>query len=68
MMETEASSSGQNNDIRELLTLARQLINQGKPSQALQAVILFLFLFYFNILIKLLVYNSSNLINFDKIN
>lgn len=24
---------------RELLTLARQLINQGKPSQALQAVI-----------------------------
>ncbi|CAK8569481.1 unnamed protein product [Lathyrus sativus] len=39
MMETEASSSGQNNDIRELLTLARQLINQGKPSQALQAVV-----------------------------
>ncbi|XP_058725144.1 uncharacterized protein LOC131596502 [Vicia villosa] len=39
LMETEASSSGQNNDIRELLTLARQLINQGKPSQALQAVV-----------------------------
>ncbi|KAL5098090.1 hypothetical protein RYX36_002417 [Vicia faba] len=39
MMETEASSSGQNPDIRELLTLARQLINQGKSSQALQAVV-----------------------------
>lgn len=49
MMETEASSSGQNNDVRQLLTLARQLINQGKPSQALQAVIFFLFLFHFNI-------------------
>ncbi|KAL5079017.1 hypothetical protein RYX36_007438 [Vicia faba] len=39
MMETEASSSGQNPDICELLTLARQLINQGKSSQALQAVV-----------------------------
>jgi hypothetical protein len=44
MMETETSSSGQNDAVRDLLTLARQLINQGKPSQALQAVIHF-FLF-----------------------
>jgi len=42
MMETEASSSGQNDAVRDLLTLARQFINQGKPSQALQAVIFFL--------------------------
>jgi hypothetical protein len=28
-----------NNNVRGLLTLARQLISQGKPSQALQAVI-----------------------------
>ncbi|CAI8605237.1 unnamed protein product [Vicia faba] len=39
MMEMKASSSGQNPDIRELLTLARYLINQGKSSQALQAVV-----------------------------
>ncbi|KAK2452594.1 hypothetical protein P8452_00321 [Trifolium repens] len=39
MMETETSSSGQNDAVRDLLTLARQLINQGKPSQALQAVV-----------------------------
>jgi hypothetical protein len=39
VMETETSSSGQNDAVRDLLTLARQLINQGKPSQALQAVI-----------------------------
>lgn len=40
MMDTEeASSSGQNDAVRDLLTLARQLINQGKPSQALQAVV-----------------------------
>lgn len=38
-METEASSSGQNDAVRDLLTLARQFINQGKPSQALQAVV-----------------------------
>lgn len=44
MMETEASSSGQNDAVRDLLTLARQFINQGKPSQALQAVIFFFFL------------------------
>lgn len=30
---------GQDVDLRELLALARQLINQGRPSQALQAVI-----------------------------
>ncbi|KAK7321674.1 hypothetical protein VNO77_32535 [Canavalia gladiata] len=34
-----ASSSGQNDAVRDLLTLARSLINQGKPSQALQAVV-----------------------------
>jgi len=48
MMEAEASlsssqphvfSSGQNDVVRDLLTLARQLITQGKPSEALQAVI-----------------------------
>ncbi|XP_061355567.1 uncharacterized protein LOC133300086 [Gastrolobium bilobum] len=42
MREAEASqvsSSGQNDVVRDLLTLARQLINQGKPSQALQAVV-----------------------------
>ncbi|KAL4307905.1 hypothetical protein HN51_042335 [Arachis hypogaea] len=33
------SSSGENDSVRDLLTLARQFINQGKPSQALQAVI-----------------------------
>jgi hypothetical protein len=47
MMETETSSSGQNDAVRDLLTLARQLINQGKPSQALQAVMnLFSSFFY----------------------
>lgn len=35
----QASSSDQNDAVRELLTLARQLITQGKPSQALQAVV-----------------------------
>lgn len=48
MMEAEASlsssqphvfSSGQNDVVRDLLTLARQLITQGKPSEALQAVV-----------------------------
>ena len=52
MMETEESSATtmQNNNtssiteqndvaVRDFLTLARQLIDQGKPSQALQAVI-----------------------------
>ncbi|XP_028773121.1 uncharacterized protein LOC114730242 [Neltuma alba] len=33
------SNSGQNDFIRDLLTLARQLIDQGKPSQALHAVV-----------------------------
>ncbi|KAJ6954913.1 hypothetical protein NC652_006378 [Populus alba x Populus x berolinensis] len=28
------------NNVREMLTLARQLINQGNPSQALQAVVM----------------------------
>jgi hypothetical protein len=62
MMETETSSSGQNDAVRDLLTLARQLINQGKPSQALQAVmnlfssffiqkLQFLFYFYIKICI-----------------
>lgn len=35
---------GQDVDLRELLALARQLINQGRPSQALQAVINHFFL------------------------
>ncbi|XP_047154450.1 uncharacterized protein LOC124825786 [Vigna umbellata] len=49
MMEAEAASSlsssqqafssGQNDVVRDLLTLARQLITQGKPSEALQAVV-----------------------------
>lgn len=40
MMDTETATSGTNQDqvIKDLLTLARQLINQGQPSQALQAV------------------------------
>lgn len=44
--QPQASSSGQTDVVRDLLTLARQLITQGKPSQALQAVI-FLLLFNF---------------------
>lgn len=39
---TTTSSSAAQNDavaVRDFLTLARQLIDQGKPSQALQAVI-----------------------------
>ncbi|KAE8037366.1 hypothetical protein FH972_009959 [Carpinus fangiana] len=47
MMETETSdpqqeldsNTGQNDVVRDLLTLARQFIDQGKPSQALQAVV-----------------------------
>ncbi|KAL2318510.1 hypothetical protein Fmac_032386 [Flemingia macrophylla] len=37
--QPQASSSGQNDAVHDLLTLARQLITQGKPSQALQAVV-----------------------------
>ncbi|KAI9199904.1 hypothetical protein LWI28_000212 [Acer negundo] len=46
MMETETATAtatpqrDQGDSVRELLTLARQLINQGKPSQALQAVVM----------------------------
>ncbi|KAL5847351.1 hypothetical protein ACOSQ3_010875 [Xanthoceras sorbifolium] len=47
MMESETATpppqqpqQDQSNVVRELLTLARQLINQGKPSQALQAVVM----------------------------
>ncbi|GKV10267.1 hypothetical protein SLEP1_g21659 [Rubroshorea leprosula] len=44
MMETEAAVQQQQpeqNDVaRDLLSMARQLISQGKPSQALQAVIM----------------------------
>jgi len=36
------SGSDQDGAIRGMLTMARQLIDQGKPSQALQAVISFL--------------------------
>lgn len=34
------SNAAPGDSVRDLLTMARQLINQGKPSQALQAVIL----------------------------
>ncbi|EEF52363.1 uncharacterized protein LOC8288571 [Ricinus communis] len=37
---TERESVPQNDAVRELLALARQLINQGKPTQALQAVVM----------------------------
>ncbi|KAL6493202.1 hypothetical protein OROGR_032961 [Orobanche gracilis] len=46
MMEAEATpplppqvlgSTTDHNDVRNLLTMARQLVDQGKPSQALQA-------------------------------
>ncbi|CAJ1972719.1 unnamed protein product [Sphenostylis stenocarpa] len=37
--QPQISSAGQNDAARDLLTLARQLITQGKPSQALQAVV-----------------------------
>ncbi|KAL6548838.1 hypothetical protein OROHE_008683 [Orobanche hederae] len=50
MMEAEATppaplppqslgSTTDHNDVRNLLTMARQLVDQGKPSQALQAVV-----------------------------
>lgn len=38
-METMPSDAGQGDVLRDFLALARQLLNQGKPSQALQAVI-----------------------------
>ncbi|XP_057973617.1 uncharacterized protein LOC131161694 [Malania oleifera] len=37
---TFGASVHHRSDVRELLTLARQLINQGKPSHALQAVVM----------------------------
>ncbi|CAL0323795.1 unnamed protein product [Lupinus luteus] len=44
MVEAEAAaaaySPGENAAVSDLLTLARQFINQGKPSQALQAVVI----------------------------
>ncbi|KAK9270456.1 hypothetical protein L1049_026036 [Liquidambar formosana] len=43
MKETETSANtttNQSDVIRELLALARKLINQGQPSQALQAVVM----------------------------
>lgn len=42
-----ASNSGQDDVVRDLLALARQLVNQGKPSQALQAVIFILFTYIY---------------------
>lgn len=39
-MEGETSMVNKNEDVRGLLTLARQLISQGKPSLALQAVVM----------------------------
>lgn len=55
MIETETndpqqeldSNTGQNDVVRDLLTLARQFIDQGKPSQALQAVTFQTFCFPF---------------------
>lgn len=59
MMETEmevetaaaTGHTGQSDVVRDLLTLARQLVSEGKPTQALQAVIfkliMFLFQFWF---------------------
>ncbi|KAH7523659.1 hypothetical protein FEM48_Zijuj06G0035400 [Ziziphus jujuba var. spinosa] len=35
--QPQAASNSNSNAVRDLLTMARQLINQGKPSQALQA-------------------------------
>ncbi|KAE8649867.1 hypothetical protein Csa_012402 [Cucumis sativus] len=42
MMEAEFPSitAGERDSVRHLLTLARQFINQRKPSQALQAVVM----------------------------
>ncbi|GKV04575.1 hypothetical protein SLEP1_g16724 [Rubroshorea leprosula] len=42
MMEAEAAAQQpeQNDVVKNLLTMARQFINQGKPSQALQAVVM----------------------------
>lgn len=48
MMETEPGNSAvmqpmrqdKGDGVKELLSLARQLLNQGKPSQALQAVVM----------------------------
>ena len=68
MMETETETSAavqqelsSQNDvaIRDFLTLARQLIDQGKPSQALQAVT-----FIPNTLFKIL-FTQIVLENFD---
>ncbi|KAL5705628.1 hypothetical protein ACHQM5_023908 [Ranunculus cassubicifolius] len=39
-MEGAETSMNQNENVRGLLTLARQLINQGKPSLALQAIVM----------------------------
>lgn len=52
---------GQDVDIRELLTLARQLINQGRPSQALQAVVNYFFLSLFFFFKKSLLLLSINM-------
>lgn len=56
MMEADAtappSAAGslpEPNDVRNWLTMARQLVDQGKPSQALQAVV-FLSRVYFHLL------------------
>ncbi|KAH0988454.1 hypothetical protein GBA52_015631 [Prunus armeniaca] len=39
-METMPSDACQGDVLRDFLALARQLLNQGKPSQALQAVVM----------------------------
>ncbi|KAL3840428.1 hypothetical protein ACJIZ3_025019 [Penstemon smallii] len=40
MMEAEATAADPNDVVRNLLTMARQLIHEGKPSQALQGVVM----------------------------
>lgn len=62
--------SEQNDAVRDLLTLARQLIDQGNPSQALHAVIflinwlysLYLF-FIFNFIYKLILSENFVMVN-----
>lgn len=60
-VETAAATghTGQSDVVRDLLTLARQLVSEGKPTQALQAVIfkMIIFFFYFPREIEFLNFN-----------
>lgn len=59
MMETEmevetaaaTGHTGQSDVVRDLLTLARQLVSEGKPTQSLQAVIFKMIIFFFYFLV-----------------